>query len=40
MIYFASDRDANNVIINHKAEVMPTSEVQRLAVVVGDLMAV
>ena len=40
MLYFASERDANGVIVHYKSEPMPTSEVQRLQVVVGDLMAV
>jgi hypothetical protein len=41
MVYFASERHAETkVIVNYDAVCMRTSEVKRLEIVVGDLMAV
>jgi len=40
MAHFAQERDENNIIIKHASEPLLTSEVERLQIVVGDLMAV
>jgi hypothetical protein len=40
MAYFAQERNEAGVIITFKSECLLTSEVERLQIVVGDLMAV